>query len=550
MIKRKKIWVVLLIISIVFSINANSQLLIADYPLSTNSNDLTGNFAPIIYGLNATPPPSSACANGTYSSDTESINNGFGTFSTPPLDALFNQSNFEIDFDFKTNIIPVSASDPMPVLTLGPSYRTIGVCISQSGAVGIMYNNSQYIFSTTIITASQLYSVSLQYLAPSYKLFLNNTVILSGTLPALNFAPPVFNDIKLYAANGSNGQAFNGCISKLKVYSCSLITATIAVTASENKICKGTPVSFTATVQNEGTAPLYQWKLNGTNVGINSATFTTTVLNDKDEVTCTLTSNAPCVPSSVVTSNPIIVSVNSKPIVNRDTFICANSSLQLMAASALDYQWSPSQGLSNVSIQNPVFSAVNPNSSYTYFLTTTNYSGNLVQNPDFEQGNTGFFTNYTYCNTGNCLFPLADNGYSVGTNANFFHSIFQGKDHTTGTGNFMIINGARPNLVVWRQTIAVTPNTDYAFGTWISTVVASNTASIKFSINGKQLGNIFSAPSVINQWLRYFTTWNSSNDSLATIEIVNIYPQANGNDFGLDDIFFAKITSCTDSIKP
>ena len=150
-----------------------------------------------------------------------SINNGFGTFSTPPLDALFNQSNFEIDFDFKTNIIPAGASFPMPVLTLGPLFRTIGVCISQSGAMGIIYNNSQYLFSTSIITTGQSYAVSLQYLAPSYKLFLNNIEVLSGTLPALQFAvPPFFNDIKLYAANGSNGQGFNVCINKLKVYSC------------------------------------------------------------------------------------------------------------------------------------------------------------------------------------------------------------------------------------------------------------------------------------------------------------------------------------------
>lgn len=479
-----------------------------------------------------------------------SINNGFGTFSTPPLDALFNQSNFEIDFDFKTNIIPAGASFPMPVLTLGPLFRTIGVCISQSGAMGIIYNNSQYLFSTSIITTGQSYAVSLQYLAPSYKLFLNNIEVLSGTLPALQFAvPPFFNDIKLYAANGSNGQGFNVCINKLKVYSCPQLTATVAITASENNICKSTPVSFTAIPQNEGAAPIYQWKLNGINAGTNNATFTTAALNDKDEVTCTLTSNAPCVSSPVITSNTINISVNSKSIVNRDTSLCANASLQLLAANALSYQWSPSQGLNNAAIQNPVFSAGSSNSSNTYFLTITNYFGNLVQNPDFEQGNTGFFTNYTNCITSNCLFPLADNGYSVGKDTNFFHTSFQGKDHTSGDGNFMIINGANPNLVVWRQTISVTPNTEYAFGTWISTVIALNTASIRFSINGVQLGDIFNAPSRTNEWLRYFTTWNSGNNTSAIVEIVDIFPQANCNDFGLDDIFFGKITSCTDSVK-
>lgn len=233
-------------------------------------------------------------------------------------------------------------------------------------------------------------------------------------------------------------------------------------------------------------------------------------------------------------------------ILNNDTVVCKGLQLQLKAKTALSYAWYPLGGLNDSTIQNPIAQI---DRSTVYYLNSKIISGNLVKNGDFEQGNTGFFTNYTNCTTNNCLFPLADNGYSVGTNANFFHTSFQGKDHTTGSGNFMIINGANPNLVVWRQTIAVTPNTDYAFGTWISTMIALNPASIRFSINGLQLGNTFAALLSPNQWVRYFTQWNSGNNNSAIIEIVDINPQANGNDFGLDDIFFGQITSCSDSIK-
>ena len=149
----------------------------------------------------------------------------------------------------------------------------------------------------------------------------------------------------------------------------------------------------------------------------------------------------------------------------------------------------------------------------SYYLLTTRYSNNLIMNSDFEQGNTGFFTTYTYCNSYNCLFPLADYGYAVGTDASFFHVLFTGHDHTSGTGNFMIINGARPSLVVWRQTIQINPNTNYAFGVWISTMIARSTAQIRFSINGSQLGNIYYAPAVTNQWDQVFTTWNSGTAS-------------------------------------
>jgi len=167
-------------------------------------------------------------------------------------------------------------------------------------------------------------------------------------------------------------------------------------------------------------------------------------------------------------SNSLNAQVCSGKILQNDTIVCSGSQLQLNAKTALSYQWSPSKGLSTTTIQNPICTV---DSTITYYLTTTDISNNLVSNGNFEQGNTGFFTNYIYCNTGNCLFPLANDGYSVGTDATFFHTLFVGHDHTTGKGNFMIINGADPSRTVWREIINVTPNTNYAFGCWISTMI-------------------------------------------------------------------------------
>ncbi|MFD0984293.1 T9SS type A sorting domain-containing protein, partial [Flavobacterium myungsuense] len=74
-------------------------------------------------------------------------------------------------------------------------------------------------------------------------------------------------------------------------------------------ICPGTSVTFTATPTNGGTSPSYQWKLNGTNIGADSATFTTTTLVNGDSVTVTMTSNAtPCLTNSPVSSNTITIS--------------------------------------------------------------------------------------------------------------------------------------------------------------------------------------------------------------------------------------------------
>ena len=88
-----------------------------------------------------------------------------------------------------------------------------------------------------------------------------------------------------------------------------VLTAAVSISASSGTVCAGTNVTFTATPTNPGTTPVYQWKLNGLNVGTNSATYSNdTLLLNNDVVTCEMTSNAnPCLTGSPVTSNAITV---------------------------------------------------------------------------------------------------------------------------------------------------------------------------------------------------------------------------------------------------
>ncbi|MFY9311627.1 MAG: alpha/beta hydrolase fold domain-containing protein [Bacteroidia bacterium] len=62
----------------------------------------------------------------------------------------------------------------------------------------------------------------------------------------------------------------------------------IAITSGSNPTCAGGSVTFTATPTNGGATPTYQWKVNGSNVGTNSTTFTSTTLANGDVVTCNL----------------------------------------------------------------------------------------------------------------------------------------------------------------------------------------------------------------------------------------------------------------------
>ena len=84
---------------------------------------------------------------------------------------------------------------------------------------------------------------------------------------------------------------------------------TIAITAGANPSAAGSSVTFTATPTNGGTTPSYQWKVNGVNVGTNSATYTTSSLNNGDVVSCVLTSNATCAVPATATSVSVTMSI-------------------------------------------------------------------------------------------------------------------------------------------------------------------------------------------------------------------------------------------------
>jgi len=140
---------------------------------------------------------------------------------------------------------------------------------------------------------------------------------------------------------------------KTRIYSFELASPTaanvsITSTDTDNSICTGTSVTFTATPTNGGTTPSYQWQVNGANVGTNSPTYTTTTLTTGQTVSCIMTSNMAGATNNPATSNTITTTVN--PFVTPSltiagsTSICSGSNATFTATptnggTSPSYQW-------------------------------------------------------------------------------------------------------------------------------------------------------------------------------------------------------------------
>jgi PKD repeat protein len=144
---------------------------------------------------------------------------------------------------------------------------------------------------------------------------------------------------------------------------------------ADNIICAGQSVTFTATPSNGGTAPSYQWQVNGANVGTNSPTYTTTTLTNGQIVTCIMTSNLPGVTGNPATSNSITMTVNpvpATPTAGSNTPVCTGNTINLTTptVTGATYAWTGPSTFTSA-LQNPTRTGATAAMAGTYSVTVT-----------------------------------------------------------------------------------------------------------------------------------------------------------------------------------
>lgn len=203
---------------------------------------------------------------------------------------------------------------------------------------------------------------------------------------------------------------------------------------------------------------------------------------------------------------------------------------------------------------------------------------NLVENPEFDDGNTGFLSSYNFqpnytCGFGEYTVANSVNHDPVGgalcySGTGFdLRSIWAASDRNDpGNGNFLILDPtdtAGGSFIMWQQTIDVCPGSEYVFSAFTKNMYYLESAIqysgidpiFELTINGNPPSQSYFVDGVLTpggtfdplprqsiadsaDWTQISGRWSSGTSTQAVITIKNIVPGSLGNDLGVDGVFF------------
>ena len=233
-------------------------------------------------------------------------------------------------------------------------------------------------------------------------------------------------------------------------------------------------------------------------------------------------------------------------------FYCLGSTINLTSTGA-DIQnryWEGPNSFYSVLQNPPLTSNASVGLTGTYTVTgNVTVGGNLITNGDFESGNTSFGSNYVYVTPAtNCLWS-PEGQYTVVADPHSVHNNFTTNgDHTSGSGNQMVINGSpKAGVVVWSQSVPVIPGASYQFTYWLQSTTSTNPSQLQLYVNGVDAGPVNTASTTIPLWTQFLYNASAGTNTILNLELINQNTVGDGNDFAIDDIVFQQILSATAS---
>ncbi|GGG43992.1 HYR-like domain-containing protein [Bizionia arctica] len=333
----------------------------------------------------------------------------------------------------------------------------------------------------------------------------------------------------------------------------------------------------------------YDWDVVSGDIGSLPATTTTHQItvtpNETTEYEVTVTNSDGCPATETVTVNVFPV-----PVLNVFVNYCPappnSNAVELQASPGfVTYVWNNGETTQTIYVDTAgTYQVIGITSDGCSVSTTINVATELVTDGDFTNFNAAapsFNTEYSqrqgFYNGANNSGLYQEGTYAVNTSAygtasgtpQGYHPNFHGRDHTnngTGARNFLMVNGSSTTIdppgpegprqrIIWEQTVTVEANTDYYFSAYAMNLNPASPARLQFEVNGVLVGsiaNLNTAPKPTSEsqvdltnWVRFYSnpTWNSGVATTAIIRIRNLNTAPGGNDFALDDISFATLST-------
>ncbi len=309
---------------------------------------------------------------------------------------------------------------------------------------------------------------------------------------------------------------------------------TISSVVPNDTICAGTNVTFTATPSNRGTAPGYQWKKNGNQVGTNTTSYSDSSLANGDTITCTLTRGDNCASPASITSSSITMTVipTVEPTISitasPNGTICSGTavtftSITTNGGTSPTYQWKKNGGnvgtgssynnssladgdsITCVFTSSAACASPNPVTSAPIIMDVT-----TTVTPDVTIGAS---PNGTICSGSNVTFLAVS---ANGGTAPAYQWMKNGNEVGMDSNSYSdsgLINGDRLSCVLTSNAACATQATAYSDTLVISVnpLPSSSFELPSFGICENSMGVIFSA-NTVTPGVTY--SWSSQPDSL------------------------------------
>jgi hypothetical protein len=197
----------------------------------------------------------------------------------------------------------------------------------------------------------------------------------TSTNPVVSYATPGTYSVVLTASNAIGTSTYTQ-INYVTINPTVTPAVSIGITNGSNPLCNGSTITFTASNNNGGASPTYQWKVNGVNAGTNSNTFTTSTLSNSSQVTCVMVSNAVCPVPSSVTSAAMVMTVSSTAPASISIALSSGNN-PLCNGAMITFSANPFNGGSSPSYQWKI-NGVNVGTNSFTFVTNTLVNGDVV----------------------------------------------------------------------------------------------------------------------------------------------------------------------------